>query len=90
MTTIELKDDAPVVRIKEKDRPKDWDSVPYKRNLAGHIQQIIDSKSYVAALVPSIHSPVESNVLLLPDHPKFDDYVKWISDDAINFDLRLK
>lgn len=79
--SIEIKDDAPVVEITPEDLPKDWYSVPYKKSLANYVQQIIRSESYVAAIVPSIHSPKECNILLIPDYPEFDQYVRLVSSE---------
>ena len=90
LNVIELKEQAPVVQIKEKDLPGDWARVPFRKSLATYIDQIIDSKLFVAALVPSIHSPVEKNVLLFPDHVEFHQYVKLISGEPLGFDQRLK
>ena len=90
LSIIELKDNAPVVQISEKDLPGDWNRVPFRKSLAAYVDQIIDSKSFVAALVPSIHSPVEHNVLLFPDYPDFDQFVKLISSEPLGFDNRLK
>lgn len=90
LSTIEIDDQAPVVKINQKDLPADWHSVPYKKNLAQYTQQIIDSQSYAGAIVPSIHSPKEHNILLFPDYPEFNTYVRLISSEPEGFDARLK
>ena len=90
LTTIELDDQSPVVDIPTESLPKDWNRVPYPRALAYMIKQVIDEKTYVAALVPSIHSPMERNVLLFPDHPEFSGYVKFAGAAPVGFDSRLK
>ena len=90
LVTIELKDQAPVVQISAEDLPIDWFRIPYKKNLSHYIQQIVDSRLHVAAIVPSIHSPKESNVLLFPDYPEFNLHVQLISAESLNFDPRLK
>lgn len=90
LVTIELKNEAPVVEIRNEDLPTDWFSVPYKQNLAHYVQQIMESGSYVAAIVPSIHSPKESNILLFPDYPEFDQYVRLVNCEQEGFDNRLK
>ena len=90
LSTIEIDDQAPVVKINQKDLPGDWYSVPYKKNLSNYTQQIIDSKSYAGAIVPSIHSPKEHNILLFPDYPEFNTYVRLISSEPEGFDSRLK
>lgn len=82
LVTIELKDQAPVVQISVEDLPIDWFHIPYKKNLSHYIQQIIDSRLYVAAIVPSIQSPKEKNILLFPDYPKFDKYVKLVESET--------
>lgn len=90
LLTIEIKDDAPVVEITPEDLLKDWHNVPFKKNLANYIQQIITSESYAAALIPSIHSPKECNILLLPDYAEFDQYVRLVSSEPEGFNARLK
>jgi RES domain-containing protein len=90
LTTIELDDQSPVVDIPTESLPKNWNGIPYPRALAFMIKQVIDEKTYVAALVPSIHSPIERNVLLFPDHPQFGQYIKLIRTERAGFDARLK
>ena len=90
LTTIELENRSPVVDIPADSLPQRWYRVPYPRELAKIIKQVIDDKQYVAALVPSIHSPHENNVLLFPDHPEFNRYVNLIGAEPIDFDSRLK
>lgn len=90
LSTIEIDDQAPVIQIHQKDLPKDWYRVPYKKNLAAYIQQIADSKGYAAAIVPSVQSPKEHNILLFPDYPDFNTYVRLISSEPEGFDSRLK
>jgi RES domain-containing protein len=90
LTTIELDDQAPVVDVPPETLPANWHRVPYPKHLAYIIKQLIADKSYVAALVPSIHSPHERNVLLFPDHPEFGKHVKLIGTEPVDFDSRLK
>jgi RES domain-containing protein len=90
LVTIKLEKQAPVIKVSVKDLPDDWHSVPYKKNLAGYIQLILEAKSYVAALVPSVQSPQEQNILLFPDHPEFDKYVQLVGYEPMGFDNRLK
>lgn len=87
---IEIKDDAPMVEITPDDLPSDWHRVPYPKSLATFIKGIIDSKLYVAALVPSVQSHKENNLLLFPDFPKFDQYVQPMDSEKEDFDPRLK
>ncbi len=90
LTTIELDDQALVVDIPAESLPANWHRVPYPRNLAYIIKEVIEEKNFVAALVPSIHSPQERNVLLFPDHPQFGAYVKFVGSESVDFDSRLK
>lgn len=90
LTTIELDDQSPVVDIQTDSLPSNWNRIPYPKDLAYIIKQLIDEQQYVAALVPSIHSPMESNVLLFPDHPQFGQYVKLVRTEPVSFDQRLK
>ena len=90
LTTIELDDQSPVVDISVESLPSSWNRVPYPKDLAYIIKQVIDEKQYAAALVPSIHSPMERNVLLFPDHPEFGQYVRLKGVEQERFDSRLK
>lgn len=87
---IEIRDDAPIVEITSADLPADWNATPYPQNLATIIKRIIDSKKYVAVIVPSAQSNRERNILLFPDYPKFDQYVKQVEMYDEDFDSRLK
>jgi RES domain-containing protein len=90
LTTIDLNDQSPVVDIPMESLPSNWNKVPYPKDLAYVIKQVIDEKQYIAALAPSIHSPMERNVLLFPDNPEFGQYVKLVGTDPVSFDQRLK
>lgn len=90
LRSIEIKDHAPVIEITPEDLPADWYQVPYPGELATIIKRIIDSKRYAAAIVPSAQSRREHNVLLFPDFPEFDRYVKQVSCEPEGFDARLK
>jgi RES domain-containing protein len=90
LTTIEIKDSAPIIQISQQDLPADWNQVPFRRNLSQFIQPVIESRAYVAIMVPSIHSPNEHNFLLLPDHPQFGGYITLVSSERMGFDNRLK
>jgi RES domain-containing protein len=86
LITIEIDDKAPVVEITQEELPDDWYSIPYRKKLSHYIQQILDSRMYVAAIVPSIQSTKEKNILLFPDYPKFDKYVKLVGNEPELFD----
>lgn len=90
LSTIEIKDKAPVIQIKPEDLPVYWNQVPYSKTLSQYIQPIIESKEYVAVMVPSIHSPHEYNFLLLPDHPGYAQCIKLTKSEPLEFDKRLK
>lgn len=90
LRVIEIQDDAPIVNISTEDLPSNWSDVPYTDQLANSIREIIASKSYVAAIVPSVQSIRERNFLLFPDSPGFDKYVKQVEVIGEYFDRRLK
>ncbi|GJM29942.1 MAG: hypothetical protein DHS20C17_25770 [Cyclobacteriaceae bacterium] len=90
LTTIEIKEKAPIIQINPKNLPADWNQVPFRKSLAQYIQPVIDSQSYLAVMVPSIHSPNEYNFLLLPDHPQFGKHVQLVGSKPVGFDRRLK
>lgn len=86
---IEVKNNAPLVEIKPADLPKNWRDFPYPAVLAKRIQAIIETKEFVGAIVPSVQSPLERNILLFPDHPDFRKYVKEKEQVEEYFDGRL-
>ncbi|OEK00859.1 hypothetical protein BFP97_04755 [Roseivirga sp. 4D4] len=90
LRVIELKEDAPIVNISIEDLPDNWSDVPYSDQLANSIRKVIESKAYVAAIVPSVQSVRERNFLLFPDFPDFDKYVRQVEVIEEYFDRRLK
>ncbi len=87
---INIKDDAPIIEITPDDLPSNWAATPYPKGLANIIRRIIESKSFVAAIVPSVQSKRERSMLLLPDFPEFEEHVQ--EEDTVDeyFDPRLK
>ena len=90
LVTIEIDDRARMVEIDKADLPDTWYAFPWPAELAGIIEDIIESGQFVGALVPSCQSPLEKNVLLFPEHKDFDKYVRIIKASAEDFDPRLK
>ncbi|MGK7390322.1 MAG: RES family NAD+ phosphorylase [Candidatus Cyclobacteriaceae bacterium M2_1C_046] len=87
---IEVKNNAPLVEIKTSDLPNNWKDFPYPPVLATQIKAIIETKQFIGAIVPSVQSPLEKNILLFPDHPDFRKYVKEKEQVEEYFDSRLK
>ena len=87
---IEIKDDAPIIEVTTDDLPSNWAATPYPKGLANVISRIIESKSFVAAIVPSVQSQRERNILLFPDFPEFKVCVKEVETVQEYFDPRLK
>lgn len=90
LRVIEIKEDTPMIELTLKDLPEDWNSYPYPPVLPKHIKAIIDTGRFAGAIVPSVQSPREKNILLFPDFPDFKKYVKEIEQSEELFDGRLK
>lgn len=90
LLTFEIAEEAPLTEIMVEDLPSNWWQVPYPKELADMIREINTRREYVGVIVPSVQSSREKNILLLPDHPDFNKYVKKIEDSEENFDPRLK
>ena len=88
--TLEIKENAPMIEITAVDLPSNWAETPYPKNLASIIRKIINSGSYLGAIVPSSQSKREKNFLLFPDFPEFDKYVKELESEYEEFDPRLR
>jgi len=79
-----------MIEITAEDLTSNWAETPYPNTLASIIRKIINSGSYVGAIVPSSQSPGERNFLFFPDFPEFDKYVKELESYEESFDPRLK
>lgn len=90
LRTFELKDGAPIIEINKNDLPNNWNTIPCPGELADIIKGIVESKKFIAAIVPAVQSIHENSVLLFPDFPGFNEYVKEINTDEELFDSRLK
>ena len=90
LRVIEIKEDTPLVELTIDDLPKNWNSCPYPPNLAKQIKDIMDTGNYAGAIVPSVQSPRERNILLFPDYPDFKKYIKEKEQSEELFDGRLK
>ena len=87
---IEVADSSPLIQITVKDLPNDCQSIPSPKELSSIIKKIIDSGDYVGAIIPSVQSPWDNNVLLFPDFKDFRKYVKEMESEDEYFDPRLK
>ncbi|MCR9249894.1 MAG: RES family NAD+ phosphorylase [bacterium] len=90
LKVIDIAEDAPMARIEVTDLKEDWFNYPAPSYLAQMTQNLIDSKLFVGAIVPSVQSWREKNFLLFPDFKDFDKYVKEVEVDVAYFDRRLK
>ena len=90
LVVLEIREDAPLVEIKESDLPASWVESPYPRVLASIVKGVMDTGQFVGAIVPSAQSPREKNVLLFPAFPGFEHYVKKMDEVEEYFDPRLK
>ncbi len=90
LKVLEISKNAPLAKIQISDLPEDWFHFPAPHQLAEMTQNLINSKMFVGAIVPSVHSWRERNFLLFPDFPDFDQYVKEVEIEEAYFDKRLK
>ena len=90
LLTMEVSENAPLVEITVNDLPSNWSAVPYPRELSRMIKSIIDTGKFIGIIVPSVQSPQEKNIILLPSHPGFNEYVTKVDDTDVHFDPRLK
>ncbi|CAD5293157.1 MULTISPECIES: RES family NAD+ phosphorylase [unclassified Imperialibacter] len=88
--TLEIDDDTPLAEITVNDLPQNWHDYPSPKQLAEIVKDIMNSQLYVGAIVPSVQSPREKNILLFPEHPEFGRCVSRLDETDEYFDPRLK
>ena len=88
--TLEVDNSAPLVEVTIEQLPTNWTSVSYPKKLVKIVKDIMQEGEYVGAIVPSVQSPRESNILLFPEHPNFNRFIQKVDDSAEDFDPRLK
>jgi RES domain-containing protein len=86
ITTLDVGNSIKVVE--ENDLPKDWQSADGSIYLMNLTDIWIEEQQSVALKVPSVILPIENNILLNPEHPKFSN-VKIVSQQDFSFDKRL-
>jgi RES domain-containing protein len=87
---IEVKEEAPLLEIKVDNLPEGWWHSPYPKILANKIKAVMASEEFAGVIIPSAQSHQEKNILLFPDFPGFNKYVKEIGQVKEYFDPRLK
>lgn len=90
LLVLELREDAPLLEIKESDLPASWAGSPYPKVLASIVKGVMGTGQFVGAIVPSAQSPREKNILLFPGFEGFEHYVKKVDEVEEYFDPRLK
>lgn len=86
ITTLEIGNSIKV--IEQNDLPKDWQSTDGSIYLMNLTDTWIEEQQSVALKVPSVILPIENNILLNPEHPKFNN-VKIVAQQEFSFDKRL-
>lgn len=72
-----------------RDLPPNWNQFPHPKELVTFTNDWIKENKFLVMKVPSVHSPFESNFLINPLHPQFDD-LKILDVIPHEFDQRLK
>ncbi|MGB3619317.1 MAG: RES family NAD+ phosphorylase [Catalinimonas sp.] len=86
---LEVPDPGEIDEVDLADIPPDWNHLPYPDALADLTEAWVASERTYLRRVPSVHSPLEHNVLLNPQHP---DHARTriVSVLPYRFDARLK
>jgi RES domain-containing protein len=89
LLTVEIPDKISILEINRNELPEGWDDFPPKADIKQITEEWIAENKYVFMKIPSVHSPVESNFLLNPQHQETDK-IKIVSIEPHQFDERLK
>ncbi len=86
ITTLDIGNSIKV--IEQKDLPKNWQRADGSIYLMNTTKTWIEEQQSVGLKVPSVILPIENNILLNPEHPKFIN-VKIVAQEEFSFDKRL-
>ena len=89
LITLESPDDAPMLKVEEKQLPQGWYHYPYSTQLIQITEQWLKDGADWIMRVPSAQSPTEFNYLFNPQHPMHAQ-LKIIEVREEKFDSRLK
>lgn len=89
LLTLQIADEE--IEVLDKTQlPDDWNDYPNKRDTELLGDSFLAKAKKIALKVPSCIIEQESNLLLNPKHPLFQEKVKIISSEEIAIDRRLK
>lgn len=89
LLTVEIPEKTDIYEIEKSDLPTDWDTFPPNPETKHLTEKWIAENKFLLMKVPSVHSPVENNFLLNPQH-KEADKIQIITIEPHQFDERLK
>jgi RES domain-containing protein len=89
LLTIEAPERTRIYEVQKSDLPPDWNAFPPNPEIKHITEKWISEGKFLLMKVPSVHSPVEYNFLLNPQHPKASE-IKIIRVGPHQFDERLK
>ncbi len=89
LLTVALPDKMDIYEVKKNDLPSAWDAFPPNPKIKEITEKWIEAGKYLLMKVPSVHSPMECNYLLNPQHGKADE-LRVINIEPHQFDERLK
>ena len=89
LVTLEVPEDATCFIVSPDTLSEDWQTIPYRPELAIIAEHWQKAMNHWLLRVPSVHSPIEFNYLLNPLHPEHTA-LKLISLEPHSFDPRLK
>ncbi len=89
LLTVEIPKKIRIYEVEKSDLPSGWDSFPPDPEIKHITEKWISEGKFLLMKVPSVHSPVEYNFLLNPQHSKASE-IKIISVEPHQFDERLK
>ncbi len=87
IASIEIPDSL-IIKVDVKELPNDWNKIPAPIEVQSFSVQWITDEQYLGLKVPSIIIPKEQNLLINPQHPKFNK-VKLLGVEPFSFDTRL-
>lgn len=88
MITIDIPDDVKIKRITEEDLPTEWQEFPHPASTQEIGKIFVTENKYCVALIPSVVTRGDFNVLINPNHKDFPK-ITITSLDKFPFDRRI-
>lgn len=86
---IEVPDGASMHEVEIKDLPANWNASPYPDEMAQLTEEWIREGKHLLMKVPSVHSPLDYNMLVNPIH-EAAKHMRMVEKIPYFFDVRLK